>query len=371
MFDHEYTDEMFPRGNLYREGVRNNKTGKKYPTALSAMLECEQFNDLEIYTEFTTTKEVSRSTLEELYTQRAKKLRAEHDYLELSWGGGHDSTMILKAFDMSGCSLDAISMQCLGDPRHNSSGFNSEIANNLHHVMDYKQRHPKTQVHFLDIDEAYRHTIDSAHDYKKWCYLTTIPMLDDICRIVSDIQVPDRKNKKNGALITGQGYKNAIYNKPLDTWSLYMVEHEVNQMGSVSFHIPTIRFYETDEIMLKVGDDIRQWYNSNTDADRKKTNIMNDDLWSANVEWVHDEIMYKSLKGKIYHDGKDPNYILKWQDEPRFEWFARDPSATKKYKEYFDWIDFLNSNIHPSCMIGKGGILGDGLRTIRACVIDF
>jgi hypothetical protein len=42
-----------------------------------------------------------------------------------------------------------------------------------------------------------------------------------------------------------------------------------------------------------------------------------------------------------------------------------------KYKEYFDWIETLDKKIHHSCFNGSGGILGDGLRYVKSCMVDF
>ena len=80
--------------------------------------------------------------------------------------------------------------------------------------------------------------------------------------------------------------------------------------------------------------------------------------------------MYTELKGEIFHDGKDPKFHIPWQDEPRFEWFCKNQNAKTMYKEYFEWVEFLDKNIHPSCML-EGGILKGGLKNVKPMMIDF
>jgi len=365
--DPTYTPDDFPSGNEYPEGILNSKSGRRYPTALAAMLDCDDFGDLSIYTDFRATSPASQKPIVELYAERMEQLREKYDYLELSWGGGHDSTMILEASKQSGCPIDLISMQVNGDPEKNSTGFNSEISNNLHHVKSYVKRFPMTKVRYLDISECYVKTVENYHDHKLWCQLTTMAMLDDVCRIGSDHFVPERR-VDNGAILSGQGWKNAIYNKTLDIWSLFLTNPEVNQLGGISFHIPTVRFYETHDIMIKVGNDIRDWYNKADDHQRSQVNIMdNHELWTVNNEWVHDKIMYKGLD--IFHDGKSKDWIIPWQESSRFDFWTKEKNNI--YKEYYEWIKMLDKNIHYSCFLGKGGVLGDGLKDITAAVIDF
>ena len=113
----------FTDANTYREGVLDQRSGKEYLTSTSAMLECNHFDDLKIFSQFRITTPPSHKTLGEMYIDRMKQLRKKYDYLELSWGGGHDSTMILKASEQADCPLDMITMQTHGNPEHVSTGF--------------------------------------------------------------------------------------------------------------------------------------------------------------------------------------------------------------------------------------------------------
>ena len=355
-------------GNSYgfAEGIINQKTGKRYPTSTIAMLECGHFDDLKMYTEFKKQGPAPSSTLMQLYKDRIRTLREQYSYVELSWGGGHDSTMILRAAEEADCQIDLISMQVHGDPASNRTGFNFEISENMHYVESYVKRFPLTKVRYLDIDECYANTIKQHHDHILWCRLTTMEMLDDICRIGTDHLIPERQ-VNNGIILTGQGWKNAIHNKTHGTWSLYLADSEVNQLGAISFHLPTVRFYETHDIMIKVGEEIRNWYTAATDEDRSLVNITgSDNTWTTNNEWVHEEIMYKGLE--IFHNSKSKDWLLPWQEQPRHAFMME---RNGKYKEYYQWISMLNEKFHPSCMIGDGGILGDGRKYIPAAVIDF
>lgn len=360
-FDPTYTPEMFCQRHEFPEGVLNKKTKKKYPTQLTAMLDADNYKDLVIYTELKLPSTVSNKSLKDLYKERLLYLREKYDYLELSWGGGHDSTMILKVSEEINCPLDAVSFYCFGDPDKDRSGFNSEMGHNLHFVQGYKNKFPKTRIYPLDMNNMYRSTVNNHFDYKKWCYLTH-GMLDDVCRISSDDFVAERQNSK-GALITGNGWKNAVYNNNFKTWSLYLQDLEVNHPGSISDHVPTIRFYETPEIMLKLGTEIREWFTQNTPE--------YENLWTANSEWLHENIMYKDLNGKIFHDGKSSEYDLIWQEQPRFAWYTRDPKAPELYKEYFTFVEWLNNNLPKDVFRGQGGFLGNGLKSIKSAVIDF
>ena len=356
----------FGNAHGFAEGIIDQRTGKRYPTSTSAMLECEHFDDLKVYTEFTKQGPTPAVPLAQLYQDRISSLREQYDYVELSWGGGHDSTMILKAAEQANCRIDLISMQVHGDPATHRTGFNSEISENLHHVESYVERFPGTEVRYLDIDECYAKTIEKHHDHALWCSLTTMEMLDDICRIGTDHFVPER-NVSNGVILSGQGWKNAIHNRSTGTWSLFLADSEVNQLGAISFHLPTVRFYETHDIMIKVGEEIRNWFTTATDEQRSQVNITGSDhLWTTNNEWVHEEIMYKGLH--IFHDSKSKDWLLPWQEQHRFSFWTKE---NDKYKEYYQWIAMLNKNMHTSCFLGNGGILGDGRKYVSAATIDF
>ena len=368
-------DHHFTPSYPFPEGIVNQRTGKRYATTISAMLECSHFNDLKIYTEFTKQGPAPSVSLTQLYQDRITALRKQYDYVELSWGGGHDSTMILKAAEQANCQIDLISMQVDGDPRTHRSKFNSEMSENLHYVESYVKLFPQTKVRYLDIDECYIKTIEQHHDHALWCRLTTMEMLHDVCRLGTDHFVPERQ-VSNGVILSGQGWKNAIYNAfappsssecAFGSWSLYLADTEINQLGAISFHLPTVRFYETHDIMIKIGEEIRNWYNNASDQERLHVNIArNQLLWTPNNEWVHEEIMYKGLD--IFHDSKSKDWVLPWQEQTRFAHYTKE---NDKYKEYYQWISMLNKKVHPSCFIGKGGILGDGRKNLPAAVIDF
>lgn len=356
----------FGNAHGFAEGILNLSTGKRYPTSTSAMLECEHIDDLQVYTDFKKQHPSPTATLRQLYKDRILKLREQYDYVELSWGGGHDSTMILKVAEEANCQIDVISMQVNGDPGIHRTGFNAEISENLHHVESYVSLFPHTKIRYLDIDECYSKTIEQHHDHALWCRLTTMEMLDDICRIGADHFVPERQ-VTNGVIITGQGWKNAIYNTTHDTWSLYLGDSEVNQLGSISFHLPTVRFYETHDLMIKVGEEIRNWYTVATHEDRSQVNITgNDHLWTTNNEWVHEQIMYKGLD--IFHDSKSKDWLLPWQEQSKHAFMLE---QNGKYKEYYQWIAMLDKKMHTSCFLGNGGILGDGRKYVPAAMIDF
>lgn len=373
MIKSDFSRDTYFHRHEYFEGIRNTKTGKLYPNKITAMLECDHFNHLEVDTEFKISKKVSDKSLNDLYCDRFKSLREKYDYLELSWGGGHDSTMILEVSKQTGRALDVISMQCMGDPK-DPSGFNSEISKNMNHVTEYLKKFPKTKVYYLDIDKSYNGTVENYNDLQKWCYLGAMAMLDDFCKIPNDMFIPER-HCDNGAIITGNGWKNVIYNKPLDIWSFYLWDQDVNHPGAVSFHIPTLRFYETEEIILKIGHETRDWYYSHSPEERHKSNMMADkeQHWAISNEWMHDNIMYVPLRGKIWHD--DDKVVAgngRWQDGARFKFFTSDPNAKTKYKEYFDFLEYLNKNIHPSCFTKEGvGLHESELKSTKAFTIDF
>ena len=373
MFDSDYPRETYFHRHEYFEGILNRKSGKLYPNKITAMLDCEHVNDLEVYTEFKYTKPISDKSLTELYCDRLKSLRDKYDYLELSWGGGHDSTMILEVSKQTNCPVDVISMQCMGDPK-DPSGFNSEITKNMHHVDEYVKMFPQTKVYYLDLEKSYKGTVQHYNDIKKWCYLGAQGMLDDFCKIPNDMFVPERQNK-NGAIITGNGWKNVIYNKELDIWSLYLYDFDINHPGAISFHIPTLRFYETEEISMKIGVATRDWYYDHNDTQRDQSNMIadRDRLWAVSNEWMHDNIMYVPLRGKIWHD--DDKVVAgngRWQDGARFKFFTADRNARTKYKEYFEFLDYLNKNIHPSCFTITGKPLHESeLKPTKAFTIDF
>jgi hypothetical protein len=358
--------------NPILEGVVDKRTNKRYANSILALLECENHADLELFTEIRPPESISPKTIEELYRERMIELRETHDYLELSWGGGHDSTMLLKVAEQTGISFDSISVQCFGDPTKETSGFNSELSHNYHHVADYLNKSPRTEIFFVDIKDSYKEVIEHHNDYNLWNRATAEGMMDDICRIATDTFVTTRGKSTNGAIITGTGYKNILFNKEHNTWSIYQSHDDVGHPGSTSFNTAVVRFFETPDIVFKVADDTRNWYKNASDQERDESNIHSGDkIWAANTEWMHEEILYKVLKGKIFHDTKN-NYgaIVPWQNVGRFTWYSKNPSATGTYSEYYKYINWLNQNLHPTGL-GRGGVLGEGIRPIKPITIDF
>jgi len=351
-----YDRETFICRHEADEGILNTKLQKKYPTTLTAFLEAESFDDLEVYTDLTLSS-TSKKPIEQIYMERFADLRKKHDYLELWWGGGYDSTYILYVSMLTEMPVDAVTMYCKGDPRKDPTGINFELSSNWKHLDHYRETFGTAfKINLLDIDHMWDITKTKHHDYDRWCY-STYGMFDDISRMSSD-DVLSERNTKQGTIITGKGYGGVVYNKQYDTWSYYTEALNVNYPGATSYKLPITRFYRTPDIIKNTAEKSREWFYKHR-PDFKNT-------WATTEHWDHHHTRFPELQGQIKHLGKGD-----WQTSPKFKYWVDDKTDRKRYPEYWDFVDWLERKISPEMFIDDSGFMGKGLKEIRPHMIDF
>lgn len=343
------------------EGILNRSTGKRYPTALRAMLETESLQDLVAYDSIVLPESAPKKTLLELYKERFLQLRRDNEYLELWWGGGYDSTMILYASAMVGEPVDAIVMYCNGDPRHDKSGMNWELNANYRHLYHYDEvwtSDIKIPRHTIDIFKMWDIVKTKYHDYELWCS-SSYGCLDDISRIAADDLLREHRAGRQGTIITGKGYGGVVYDDRYDKWSYYSEALAMNYPGATSNELKVTRFFRTPEIIRATAEQARTWFYKN----RPEV----DGTWATTEPWDHDNHRYPELFGQIEHLGKS----LSWQDHPKTAGWMSDMKTRERFPEYWKFCDWLDANIPKNCFRQQSTFADRGIENPEPHVINF
>lgn len=347
------------------EGILDRRTNKKYPTALRAMIETESFHDLVGYTSLSLPKDASDEPLLELYKKRLMDLRKENEYLELWWGGGYDSTMILYVSMLTGIEFDNIVMYCNGNPKTYKGGMNYELFSNYRHILHYEDFWDITpgnnigeKIHHLDIFKMWDIVKTQYHDYELWCS-AAYGCLDDISRIAADDLMRESRAGRQGTIITGKGYGGVVYNQDLDTWSYYSESLNMNYPGATSNELPVTRFFRTPEIIRSTAEKARTWFHENKPAFKG--------IWATTEEWDHAHHRYPELLGQIEHLGKD----LDWQDHPKTAGWRSDIDTKQRFPEYWNFVDWLDTKIPKDCFRQQSTFADRGIENPEPHVIDF
>ena len=342
-----------------QEGILNKRTKEKYPTVLTAALEADSIKDLTCYSNFKIEKNEISQSLDSLYEDRLKMLREKYDYLEMYWGGGHDSTNMLQVSINTGIPFDSITMFCHGTPNTVDSPQNYELRSNFGFVQHYVEKFPKVKLNFLDLDLCYSKTVTMDHDYYEWAVVGELRLM--MGEMAHDLLVPERRTHK-AAVVSGKGWHGVVYNRKYDIWSLYHPSGQINHGGADSRHADVIRFYEDPRIIKKIGSSTREHF--------YKNKPMYSDTWVTSTTWLHHNILYPELKGKIVHSGNDEEYGG-WQRHPKHAWFITDKGVTTKYKEYWKWLAWLDQNIKKELLINPESMAVGNIKPITPVIIDF
>ena len=176
-----------------------------------------------------------------------------------------------------------------------------------------------------------------------------------------DLLLPERKTPK-AAVVTGKGWHGVIYNEKYDIWSLYHHAEGINHGGARSEHADVIRFYEDPMIVKKIGSSTREHFYKNKPTFK--------DTWATSTTWLHHNILYPELKGKINHLGNDGD-IGGWINHPKHAWFLADQGVKTKYKEYWNWLAWLDKNIKKELLIDPVSMSVGNIKPITPVIIDF
>ena len=355
-----YNFEDFSCRHESQEGILNKRTKEKYPTMLTAVLEAHDIDELSCYSNLEVEKNNVNQSLDSLYEDRLKMLREKYDYLEMCWGGGFDSTKMLQVSIKTGIPFDSITMYCHGTPLTIDSLYNYELRSNFGFVQHYVGKFPKVKVNFLDAKEMYSMAVETKQNNIDWA-LVSQGRLNDINHVSCDSMVPERKTPL-AAVVTGKGVNPIVYNKKYDIWSVYITGDQINLGGAQTKHADLIRFYEDPKIAKKIG--------SNTQDFFYKNNPKYENVWVTNHGWMHDYITYPELKGKINHLGNDEDQGG-WQNHSKHAWFMTDQGVKTKYKEYWNWLAWLDQEINEGLLINSETMAIGNIKPIAPYTIDF
>ena len=338
--------------NLGPGEVISNKTGKTYSTIFQSLINGERLNDVEVSWNFDLRQAKPHNDIDELYDQRLNNLRSTYDTLELSWGGGYDSSYLLEVSVRNNIPFDIITMVGHGDISDKHS-LNLELKNNYQHVEKYLKHFPNTDVRFIDIRELCRLALDDV--YTSW--ETSYPTLDDICGLYSDVHI-GRKHTESRCVITGKGWKNVVYNHEYKVWSMY---HNAGAQYSRIAHtsVCTLEpFYQCPDIILSVC------MKAMEHGRDKQEN------WCPSDTWMQKNILYTQDMLPVWRV-PDQKEILNHFDSPEADWFCKNrvPVDIKKHAVYWNWIAKCNDQIHPDDLGGQPLPVGTCPDKIK--VIDF
>lgn len=338
--------------------IFSTKTNKIYSTIFESLVLGERFHDLEVRWEFDINKADVRDDLDDLYDHRLASIKKKYDVLELSWGGGYDSSYLLEVSIRNNIPFDVISMVGYEniDDHHT---INLELKKNYSHIERYIKKFPKTDIRFIDINQLWQ-LAEKEVNHEAW--QKSYPTLDDICGLYSD-GVVGRKSNQSRCLITGKGWKNIVYNNEHKIWSLY---HDSSSHytrvahTSVCDHIP---FYESHDIIMSVCQ-------SAVNIARLDKKIYEQDTWCPTGNWMQKNVLYKAKDLPIWrvHDiKKTRNHFM----SPETDWFYKDnePTYPEKHSAYWNWLADCNRRIHVDDLGGES--LPTGLCKEKIKVIDF
>lgn len=316
--------------------VISNKTGKTYSTIFQSLINGERLHDVEVSWNFDLSKANPYHDIDVLYDQRLTSLRNRYDILELSWGGGYDSSYLLEVSVRNNIPFDIITMVGHGNISDKHS-LNLELRNNYQHIEKYLKNFPNTDVRFIDIVELCQLAVDDrAPEWE-----TSYPTLDDICGLYSDTNI-GRKGTESRCVITGKGWKNVVYNHEHKVWSMYHNSDEQYRRIAHSSVCELEPFYQNPDIIISVCTQAMKH-----GRDRKES-------WCPSDTWTQRNILYKKNMLPIWRIPKQKE-TLNHFNSPEADWFCKNgmPVGTRSHAVYWDWIAKCNDKIDPEDLGGS------------------
>lgn len=344
--------------NIFKPGAKENghissvSSGKQYKTLTEALYKGrERKDDCRVEWEFDVNNATRHNDIDRLFDEQFLYLRERYDLLELSWGGGYDSSYLLEVAYRNNIQIDIISMMGIGT-LETEHGQNKEFHWNYKHVERYLEKFPKTEIKFMDFNTMWRMMKD-----QDWDWTQSRVGLDDICGFAGD-QYLDRKASDNRALITGRGWKKIIHNKEYDCWSLFHPSSESHMVLCYSSVCDIVYFFGTPDIIMTQCAYAR-------DLAMKEQN--NQNIWVSDSDWMQQKVLYKKMPFGIRR-------FPKWTNEfnhPKMAWFCQNSKPVEPilHKKYWDYLSDINKTIHPDNL--KGAPLPDGLWDEIVKTVDF
>lgn len=349
---------LFKPGN-FANGHISSSSGKSYKTLTEALCNGrERIKDCRVEWDYLKSNIPEYKNLDELYDEQMIHLRASYDILELSWGGGYDSSYLLEIAYRNEIKLDMISMMGV-ESLEKEHPWNKEFHWNWKHVERYLDKFPNTQIKFMDFGSLWN--IVKA---KKLDWTTSKAGLEDICGLASDDYL-GRDRMDNRALLTGRGWKKILYNKKYDIWSTFQGSDYAHSVLCYSDVADVVYFFGSPEIIKTQCSKARTIALDSIDLH----NISQGDVWVSDDVWMQREVMYRKLPFGIRRFPKQSNDFLGQFDHPKMSWYCKNglPVDQDLHKEYWEYLDKLNKNIHIDDLGGvslPNGIFPDIVKTV-------
>jgi hypothetical protein len=330
--------------------VLSSRTHRTYSTILEALISGERLRDIEISWDCAPEK-AKLDNLDNLYDERLSQLRGEYDIMELSWGGGYDSSYLLEVAVRNDISFDIISMIGYRDIDHPAT-MNLELKNNYYLIGRYLERFPGTEVKFIDLAGLWD-LARQDHSRDKW--LKSYPTLDDICGLYCDAFL-GREAVQNRCLVTGKGWKNITYNSEYRMWSMY---HTANDQYTRLAHTSVcdyVPFYATTDIVTSACFDAMK-----LTPDRNKS-------WTPTGSWMQENVLYPGFDHPIWKVSKG---FVNHFSCSKMDWFYNNgrPAHPELHREYWTWLDKCNDKIHIEDLGGKR--MPEGFYVEQTKIVDF
>lgn len=317
-----------------------------------ALTSGERWHDCDIEWDFDLSSATTSRDIEGLYDQRIRDIREKYDFIELSWGGGHDSSYLIEIAYRNHIQIDMISMIGYGSI-HNPATTNLELKNNFAHVDRYVKKFPETQVCFLDLTELWEKTKKEV-DKSKW--VKCFPTLDDICGQSCDAVIGRSKEEKR-CLITGKGWKQVVYDPTLNLWSMFQTTDDLYKRLAQTSVCDYVPFFDTPDIIVSVCEKIREIGVPSEDT-----------MWIPSSQWTQKHVLYSKPALPVWHGGKiSTNNEF---TEPKMDWFVKNgrPTQPELHKEYWQWISHCNDKIHVDDL--AGGRMPIGFYPVKSVFVD-
>jgi len=335
-------DKLFINRTTALEGVFSNKTNKLYPSTLNALLDNNNIEDLSVSWEPVRdwTKGRTLDNISSLAVERLQELRDTYKHLQLSWGGGYDSSYILHVATENNIPFDSVVMYGINnieDPHP----YNLEHFNNKWYLDEYIKKFPSTTIRHVNLLDMV--PLASQHkDYDLWasgCY----GQWDDVLMFYADNVLPERQ-EQGTAVIVGSGFKQVVYNAEHKLWSLLINSVNLNCATPGSLECDTIRFYETPCMVNSIAH-MATKYN--------RTLSLNE---------LQRLVIYKDqLPKPIWHIPKESQ---DWKQHPKMNWYTQG-----QYTLYNEFIEAMNNKIDPVNWKSEEGFI-DGWKDFPK-IIDF
>ena len=334
-------------------GVYSSRTETLYSNMLEALTSGERWHDCEVSWDFDSTRATAHKDIDSLYDQRLSQLRKQYDVLELSWGGGYDSSYLLEISHRNNIPYDIITM--IGHKHIDDKAVtNLELKNNYAHINRYIKKFPRVEIRFIDMAELWEITKQDT-DRSTWTKCS--PTLDDICGQSCD-DLLGRIAQENRCVIVGKGWKKTIYNPNNGIWSMFHTTDDLYRRLAHTDACDYVHFYGTPDIVLSACELVRSIGAPDAEA-----------MWIPQARWIQENVLYKKFALPIWHGGKTTtnNEFT----EPKMNWFidSNKPVQPEIHKEYWDYISECNTKIHPDDL--GGNPMPIGYYQSKSKIVDF